>query len=107
MSTESNLILIVSAVIAIVALVMPFTHINKKFGVRTKWSMHNDKTWFYSNLLGAIFLLLSSAATVFSFYFYPDILKVVFISSICVAGALSVLFSYFIYNCEIKKNNTK
>lgn len=103
METEVYLILIVSIVVALVALPMPFTRINKKFGVRTKWSMLNNKTWFYSNLLGAVFLVSSTLATIFAFYYYPSILKVVFISSICVAGVLSVLFSYLIYVLETDK----
>ena len=103
MKIEPYLILTVSVIIAILSLIMPFTKINKKFGVRTKWSMYNTKTWYYSNLLGAVFFLCSSGVTFLSFYCYPNILKVVFISSICVAGILSVLFSYFIYNYEIHK----
>ena len=103
MKAEVYLILIVSVVVALVALAMPFTHINKKFGVRTKWSMLNNKTWFYSNLLGAVFLVCATLATIFTFFYYPSILKAVFISSICIAGVLSVLFSYLIYVLETRK----
>ena len=85
MGIESYLILSVSIIIAIISIIMPFTHINRKFGVRTKWSIYNNQTWYYSNIIGSI------------------ILKVAFISSIIAAGVLSVLFSYFVYIYVIHK----
>ncbi len=103
MEIENRLILVVSIIIAIASIIMPFTHINKKFGVRTKWSMYNKNTWFYSNLIGSIFMLIASGITIFSFFFFPSVLKVIFISSIIIAAILSALFSYFAYMFEVHK----
>ena len=103
MGIESYLILSVSSIIAIISIIMPFTHINRKFGVRTKWSIYNNQTWYYSNIIGSILMLISSGITIFSFCFYPSILKVAFISSIIAAGVLSVLLSYFVYIYVIHK----
>lgn len=103
MKIEAYLIFLVSVIIAIASIIMPFTHINKKFGVRTKWSMHNKNTWYYSNLMGAIFMLTASGITIFSFFYFPNILKLIFIFSIVIAAILSVILSYCIYIYEIRK----
>ena len=103
MGTEAYLILITSIVVGLVSAAMPFTRRNKKFGVRTKWSMFNDRTWYYSNLFGAVFLICASAITIFSFFYCPKMLKIAFIRSICVSGLLSVLSSYIVFLFETRK----
>lgn len=105
MENEGYLILISSVVIGLASIAMPFTRRNKRFGVRTKWSMFNDRTWFYSNLLGAILLVCSSVITTLAFFLCPKMLKVVFLTSACVAGLLSVLFSYLVFLCENRRKS--
>ena len=105
MENERYLILITSVVIGLASIAMPFIRRNRRFGVRTKWSVFNDRTWFYSNLLGAILMICASTITTSSFFFYPKILKIAFLTSACVAGMLSVLFSYLVFLCEIRKKS--
>lgn len=79
-------------------IMMPKSHKNATFGVRTVWSTDNDEAWKLSNQAGAIIMVIAGILTVAEALLFGGMLSTaIMLAIIIVAGILSVVCSYVAY----------
>lgn len=77
---------------------MPKAKKNSAFGIRTHWSMANDKTWSMSNRFGSLILLISGVImTVCALIFNGFVLAYIYLICLLASIVLSVAYSYSVY----------
>lgn len=77
---------------------MPKAKKNSAFGIRTHWSMANDKTWSMSNRFGGFVLLISGVImTVCALIFNGFVLAYIYLICLLASIVLSVAYSYSVY----------
>lgn len=88
----------VGAAVAVMGDLMPKAKRNGLFGIRTSWSMENDKTWLASNRFGgAVFFAAGAAVTVLSLILRGMAVVYVMTVIISLAAAVSIVYSYCAY----------
>lgn len=77
---------------------MPKTKRNATVGLRTVWSMHNDKTWAESNRLGGYGLVITGFLVIIGSCFVKDMAAVfVMLAFVILDAIISVVISYRVY----------
>ncbi len=77
---------------------MPKAKKNSSFGIRTSWSMANDKTWSMSNRFGGYVLLISGVImTVCALIFDGLVVMYIYGTVMLIAIVLSIAYSYSVY----------
>jgi uncharacterized membrane protein len=78
--------------------IMPKCKLNSVVGVRTTWSMKNDKTWAESNRFGGISFMISGALVIAESLLISGIASTFVMLGIVVAdGIISTIYSYKVY----------
>ncbi|MBQ4067721.1 MAG: DUF1648 domain-containing protein [Lachnospiraceae bacterium] len=78
--------------------ILPKAKKNSIVGVRTVWSMHNDRTWATSNRMGGVLLMLSGVLTILESLIIGGILSTFVMLGILVLDTiLSMVYSYKMY----------
>ncbi len=89
---------VLGLVLIVMGNVMPKAKRNAVFGLRTSWSMHNDRTWLASNRFGgAAFVVGGLVVTVLSLLFRGMIVVYLMLGILGIVTIASVLYSYFAY----------
>lgn len=77
---------------------MPKTRNNSTVGLRTVWSMENDKTWAESNRLGGIVLIVAGVLTIIETIIIGGIASTLIMLGILVAATIGMVYvSYIAY----------
>jgi uncharacterized membrane protein len=85
-------------------IILPKLKRNFMFGIRTGWTLSNDKVWNKTHKLGGIlFLLLGSITILLLLILKLEIVFFVFIILTLLTTLILVIYSYYIYK-SIKKN---
>ncbi|MCQ2407192.1 MAG: SdpI family protein [Oscillospiraceae bacterium] len=89
---------IMGMVFIILGNIMPKAKKNSLFGIKTPWSMANDKTWSMSNRFGGFALLISGVIMIVSALIFDGlVIMYIFVTTILIAAALSIAYSYSAY----------
>lgn len=79
---------------------------NKIAGVRTVWSMYNDKTWQKSNRFGAVSTIIVGILTILTAVFSNGNTGIVMmIAYLIISSAADIIYSKIVYEKERKINN--
>ena len=86
------------AVLCVLGNIMPKARLNAVFGLRTTWSMKNDRVWQKSQRFGGISMVLCGLAVIVANLFVTGIACVmVTVGLLAVDAIISVIASYYIY----------
>ncbi len=78
--------------------VMPKTRANFTVGLRTVWSMENDRTWAESNRLGGIVLIIAGVITIIETIIIGGIISTLVMLGILIAATIGMVYvSYVAY----------
>ncbi|TCT14630.1 putative membrane protein [Natranaerovirga pectinivora] len=79
--------------------IMPKGKLNTLIGIRTKWSMANEKAWFLSQRFGGIVLFLFGIIIIIgNVFFFSGFGSVIFsLGCLILATIITVVFSYIAY----------
>ena len=95
----SMLTLIMGIMFIVVGNVMPKTKLNGGIGLRTMWSMENDKTWLASNRFGGKAMVISGIISVILGFAVRGIASTIIMTVLLlIATTVSVIYSYHVYN---------
>lgn len=95
----SLLSIIMGIMFIVVGNVMPKTKLNGGIGLRTMWSMENDKTWLASNRFGGKAMVISGIITVILGIAVKGIASTIIMTVLLmIATTASVIYSYHAYN---------
>ena len=94
--------ILVGVVLIVLGNYMPKTKKNPFAGIRTRFSMYNDTTWKKSNRFGGIVFILTGFLTILTAVFAKaDIASILLLIYILAATAITVLYSYKVYQAEL------
>ena len=85
-----------------IGFLLSHTKRNWFIGIRTPWTLENDKIWEKTHKLGAKLFKISSLLILVGIVF-PDYTFWVVMGSALLAGLTPVIYSYFLYQKEKKK----
>ncbi len=89
---------IIGIVLAVLGNIMPKAKRNAVFGLRTPWSMENDRTWSESNRFGGVMLFVSGILITAGAFLLKSEMILIFMMIILLAAVIaSVIYSYFAY----------
>lgn len=95
----SMLTLIMGIMFIVVENVMPKTKLNGGIGLRTMWSMENDKTWLASNRFGGKAMVISGIISVILGFAVKGVASTIIMTVLLlIATTVSVIYSYHAYN---------
>lgn len=87
--------------LVVVGKYIPKSRMNSVFGVRTKWSMHNEETWTRSNRFGGIVLVVTGIAIVFSsLLLKQSALFIVNVSLMILSSIVILVYTYKVFSGE-------
>ncbi len=82
----------------VLGIMMPKSHRNSTFGVRTVWSTDNDEAWTMSNRAGAVIMVVAGILVIVEALVFGGILSTFIMLAIVIAAViLSVVYSYVAY----------
>lgn len=85
-------------VIIIIGNIMPKVRMNSTFGLRTTWSMANDRCWSLSQRYGGYSFCISGFLICIATVFAPqEILLLIILAIVLIDGIFSLTLSYLIY----------
>lgn len=85
---------------------IPKSKLNNTTGIRTKWSMNNDKVWADSNRMGGIVLIIDGILLIIQSFIFSGFLSIVIMLSIIIISTiLLTIYSYISYKRNIKNVN--
>lgn len=88
----------VGIAMAVMGNLMPKSKRNGFFGIRTSWSMENDRTWLASNRFGgAVFFAVGAAVTVLSLILRGITIICVMMGMVILGTVVSIAYSHYAY----------
>ncbi len=76
---------------------------NYFFGIRTPWTLENERVWKKTHRLGGRLFVLGGFITLAGLFLPNSTRFVAVIAAIILASVIPILYSYFIYRKEVKK----
>jgi uncharacterized membrane protein len=84
----------------VIGVVLPHTHPNWFFGIRTPWTMSSETVWHQTHKVGGLVFKISAVISLFGMFFSPSI-AIWFLLVPILASALGlVIYSYVLYEGE-------
>lgn len=109
MSVDSIKIEVIGMGVLLIVLAnfMTKAKMNKYVGIRTSWSMYNDRTWNKSNRFGAYVLMLVGLLTIITAVFIKQAIAFIFVmlAYIIIGTIIIVIYSKKVYDEERRKDN--
>lgn len=94
----SFILAIIGVAFILLGNIMPKAKKNSSIGIRTPWSMANEKTWSMTNRFGGFVLLISGVImTVCALIFDGLVIMYIYGAVILIAVILSLIYSYSVY----------
>jgi uncharacterized membrane protein len=80
--------------------VMPRARPNWLFGIRTPWTLSNDRVWERTHRLGGTMFVIAGVLLTASAFLIPRVMFAVLMTSAVIAAAVPVVYSYFAWKQE-------
>jgi len=85
-------------------IILPKLKRNFIFGIRTGWTLSNDKVWEKTHKVGGIlFLILGIITIIISYLLALEVLFYIFITLIILISVFLVFYSYYLYRKIVKR----
>lgn len=92
--------LLVGAMLVLLGNVMPRARPNWLFGIRTPWTLTNDRVWERTHRLGGALFVVAGAVMLVSALVAPALVFPIVIGSVIVASVVPLVYSYFAWKQE-------
>ena len=92
--------LMVGALFVVIGNVMPRARPNWMFGIRTPWTLTNDRVWERTHRLGGILFVIGGIALIGAAWLPASALVPVIVGVSLVAGVVPLVYSYVIWRKE-------
>jgi uncharacterized membrane protein len=92
--------LLIGLLFVVIGNVLPRARPNWFFGIRTPWTLTNDRVWERTHRLGGVTFVIAGALLVVSAFLARSALVPVLIACIVVASIVPVVYSYFAWRKE-------
>jgi uncharacterized membrane protein len=92
--------LMIGALFVVIGNVMPRARPNWLFGIRTPWTLTNDRVWERTHRLGGLLFVIAGILLAVSAFILPASALPVIIIGVVVAAIVPVVYSYFIWRRE-------
>src|SRR5690625_4053561 len=96
--------LIIGAVMMILGNIMPQAKKNFIFGLRTPWTLSNDKVWLISNRFTGKIFFLAGLLIILSMIVIPQYSFIFIISLVLFAAIIGTMHSYLVYKRVANEN---
>ena len=92
------------AMVALLGNVLPRARPNWWFGIRTPWTLSNDRVWMRTHRIGGYLLVIAGVAAVLASIFADArVTPIVLVGSLVAAAAGSIAYSYFAWRQETSR----
>lgn len=89
---------LIGASLIIIGNIMPKLKLNAMMGLRTSWSMKNERVWRKSQMMGGISFILSGILIIAGGFLFPMEIAFIFMMAVIIFdGIFSMVMSYVIY----------
>lgn len=96
------------ALLCVLGNIMPKARLNSLVGLRTVWSMRNDRVWQKSQRFGGISMVLCGIVVIIASLFIAGIASIfVTLGLLMIDVIISVVVSYIIYKNDLKESNSR
>jgi uncharacterized membrane protein len=92
--------LMVGAMFVVIGNVMPRARPNWLFGIRTPWTLSNDRVWERTHRLGGLLFVIAGVILALSALLVPASSLPMIIGGVIVAAIVPVVYSYFAWRQE-------
>jgi uncharacterized membrane protein len=83
--------------------VLPRARSNWVFGIRTPWTLSNDRVWERTHRLGGMTFVGAGLALIVSAFLRPTAMVAVLVVASVIAGVIPVVYSYFAWRQETSR----
>jgi uncharacterized membrane protein len=97
----------VGALLILLGNVMPRARPNWMFGIRTPWTLSNDRVWERTHRLGGVLFVIAGAALVLAALLFPSATFHVIIVAVVGASVVPLVYSYFAWRQESARADTR
>jgi uncharacterized membrane protein len=91
---------LVGAMLVLLGNVLPRARPNWLFGIRTPWTLTNDRVWERTHRLGGLLFVIAGIALAASSFVMPAAAFPIVIGAVIVASVVTVVYSYFAWKEE-------
>ena len=95
--------ILVGAMFVVIGNVMPRARPNWLFGIRTPWTLTNDRVWERTHRLGGLLFVLAGILLAASSLFLPKSMLPFLVGGVSLAAIVPVVFSYFAWRQEASR----
>src|SRR5205085_3618863 len=96
---------LVGAMFVVIGNVMPRARPNWLFGIRTPWTLTNDRVWERTHRIGGLLFVIAGILLIVAAFAMPATFIPVMIVCVVTAALVPVAYSYFAWRQEL--NNVK
>ena len=93
----------IGALMLVLGNVLPRARPNWWFGIRTPWTLSNDRVWERTHRVGGYLMTLAGVAVIMSALFTAPVARVAGIGAVLVASLVSYIYSYFAWKQETSR----
>jgi uncharacterized membrane protein len=83
--------------------VLPRARPNWFFGIRTPWTLTNDRVWERTHRVGGYLMMAAGVATIAAAFVTASAMRLVLLLSVVISGVSSVIYSYFAWKQETSR----
>jgi uncharacterized membrane protein len=97
--------LLVGVMLAVIGNVLPRARPNWLFGIRTPWTLTNDRVWERTHRLGGLLFVVAGILLAISAFAIPSAFLPAIIVCVSLAAIIPVVYSYFAWRQETRAPN--
>ena len=83
--------------------VLPRARPNWLFGIRTPWTLTNDRVWERTHRLGGMLFVIAGIILLVSGFAAPSIMLPMIVGTVVLASIIPVAYSYFVWKQEMSR----
>lgn len=102
-SIERIVPLLSGALFIVLGNVMPRARPNWLFGIRTPWTLTNDRVWERTHRLGGLLFVIAGVILVLTGFVSPAFVMPMIITTVVIAAIIPIVYSYFIWKQETSR----
>lgn len=91
---------LVGALLVVVGNIMPRARPNWFFGIRTPWTLSNDRVWERTHRVGGLSFVIAGVVLIATAFMRPSVAMPGFIIAIVIASLVPLAYSYFAWRQE-------